>query len=33
MYYVKFYIACILAFIFGIFKYEKGLEKLKNLIK
>lgn len=31
--YIKIYTAFILAFIFGIFRYRRGFEKLKNWIK
>lgn len=32
-YIIKFYIACILALFYGLFRYKKGLEKLKEWIK
>lgn len=33
IYTIKFFIACILAIVFGMFGYRKGLEKLKRWIE
>jgi hypothetical protein len=33
MYFIKFYISCILSFLFGMIGYKKGLNRVKKWIE